>query len=162
MTTQGLKYFIYARKSTEEEERQLLSIPAQLSELKAFANKEKLSLADIFIESKTAKQPGRKVFNDMLDKIQANKAQGIISWHPDRLARNAVDAGLIIHLLDNQKLLDLKFPTVVFQNNPQGLFMLSIAFGQGFYQMARTFFYNTYHKVNLPISKPKSNSQATL
>jgi len=133
MTVQGLKYFIYARKSTEEEERQLLSIPAQLSELKTFASKEKLSVVDTLIESKTAKQPGRKVFNEMLEKVQAGEADGIISWHPDRLARNAVDAGMIIHLLDNQKLLDLKFPTLVFQNNPQGLFMLSISFGQSKY-----------------------------
>ena len=127
------KYFIYARKSTDDEERQLLSIPAQIDELCTFAQKENLEVLDTFIESKTAKKPGRKIFNDMLSRIEAGEADGIITWHADRLARNAVDAGRIIYLLDTKKLVDLKFPTVMFQNNPQGLFMLSIAFGQSKY-----------------------------
>src|SRR3989339_1260646 len=122
------KYFIYARKSTESEERQQLSIPAQLDELRDFAKKNHLEITDSFIESKTAKRPGRKIFNQMMGKIQQGEADGILSWHADRLARNAVDAGQIIDLLDTGKLLDLKFPTVDFQNNPSGKFMLSIAF----------------------------------
>ena len=127
------KYFIYARKSTDDVERQLLSIPAQIDELRTFSQKENLEVLDTLIESKTAKKPGRKLFNEMLSRIEAGEADGIISWHPDRLARNAVDAGRIIYLLDTKKLIDLKFPTVMFQNNPQGLFMLSIAFGQSKY-----------------------------
>src|SRR3989344_7117149 len=127
------KYFLYARKSTDDEERQLLSIPAQIDELREFANKEGLNVADVFIESKTAKVPGRKLFNQMLDRIEKGEAQGILSWHPDRLARNAVDAGRIVYLLDRNILTDLKFPTFWFQNTPQGLFMLSIAFGQSKY-----------------------------
>ena len=127
------KYFIYARKSTDDEERQLLSIPAQIDELRTFAQKENLEVIDTLIESKTAKKPGRKIFNDLLSRIELGEADGIIAWHPDRLARNAVDAGRIIYLLDTKKLVDLKFPTVMFQNNPQGLFMLSIAFGQSKY-----------------------------
>src|SRR3989344_6689712 len=127
------KYFIYARKSTESEERQQLSIPAQLDELRDFAKKNNLQVIDSFIESKTAKRPGRKIFNQMIGKIEQGEADGILSWHADRLARNAVDAGRIIYLLDTKKLVDLKFPTVMFQNNPNGLFMLSIAFGQSKY-----------------------------
>ena len=127
------KYFIYARKSTEDEERQQLSIPAQIDELRVFSKKENLKVIDTFIESKTAKKPGRKLFNQMLEKIELGIADGIISWHPDRLARNAVDSGKILHLLDTNKLVDLKFPTLQFQNNAQGLFMLSISFGQSKY-----------------------------
>ena len=127
------RYFIYARKSTDDEERQQLSIPAQLDELKSFSQKENLEVIDTLIESKTAKKPGRKIFNSMLDRIDAGEADGIIAWHPDRLARNAVDSGRIIYLIDTKKLADLKFPTVFFQNNPNGLFMLSIAFGQSKY-----------------------------
>ena len=127
------KYFLYARKSTDDEERQLLSIPAQLDELRDFAQKEGLNIADVFIESKTAKVPGREVFNQMMGKIENSEAQGILAWHPDRLARNAVDAGKIVYLLDRNILVDLKFPTFWFQNTPQGLFMLSIAFGQSKY-----------------------------
>ena len=127
------KYFLYARKSTDDEERQLLSIPAQIDELREFAVKEGLVIADVFIESKTAKVPGRVIFNQMLEKIEAGEAQGILAWHPDRLARNAVDAGKIVYLLDRNILTDLKSPTFWFQNTPQGLFMLSIAFGQSKY-----------------------------
>ena len=127
------KYFIYARKSTEDEERQQLSIPAQIDELRTFAKKENLKVIDTFIESKTAKKPGRKLFNQMLRKIEEGGANGIICWHPDRLARNAVDSGQVLHLLDTKKLIDLKFPTLQFQNNAQGLFMLSISFGQSKY-----------------------------
>jgi len=127
------KYFLYARKSTDDEERQLLSIPAQIDELREFAVKEGLVIADVFIESKTAKVPGRDIFNQMLIRVEAGEAQGILAWHPDRLARNAVDAGRIVYLLDRDILTDLKFPTFWFQNTPQGLFMLSIAFGQSKY-----------------------------
>ena len=60
-------------------------------------------------------------------------AEGIISWHPDRLARNAVDGGRIVHLLSVGQLKGLKFPTFWFENTPQGKFMLQIAFGQSKY-----------------------------
>ncbi len=127
------KYFLYARKSTDDEERQLLSIPAQIDELREFAVKEGLTVVDTIIESKTAKVPGRELFNQMLDRVEKGEAQGILAWHPDRLARNAVDAGRVVYLLDRNILDDLKFPTFWFQNTPQGLFMLSIAFGQSKY-----------------------------
>ena len=69
----------------------------------------------------------------MLDRIEKGEAQGILAWHPDRLARNSIDGGKIIYLLDTGKLLDLKFPTFWFDSTPQGKFMLSIAFGQSKY-----------------------------
>ena len=53
-----MKYIIYARKSTEEDDRQILSIEAQLVELKEFAAKEKLEIVGpTFVETKTAKEP---------------------------------------------------------------------------------------------------------
>jgi len=128
-----MKYFIYCRKSTDSEERQVLSIEAQLAELKEFAAKEKLEIVASLCEAQTAKEPGRKIFGEMLDRICAGEASGIWAWHPDRLARNSVDGGKIIYLLDTGKLLDLKFPTFWFENTPQGKFMLSIAFGQSKY-----------------------------
>ena len=126
-------YFLYARKSTDDEEKQLLSIPAQLDELRSFAQKEQINIADIFIETKTAKIPGRAIFNEMIGRIEKGEVSGILAWHPDRLARNAVDAGKVVYLVDTGKIVDLKFPTFWFQNTPQGLFMLSIAFGQSKY-----------------------------
>jgi len=128
-----MKYIIYARKSTEEDDRQVLSIEAQLVELKEFAAKEKLEIIASLCEAKTAKEPGRMKFAEMLSLIEKGKANGIISWHPDRLARNSVDGGRIIHFVDRGLIKSLKFPTFWFEPTPQGLFMLNIAFGQSKY-----------------------------
>ena len=127
------KYILYARKSTDEEERQVLSIEAQLAELKEFAAKEKLEIVASLCEAKTAKQPGRTVFGEMLRMINAGEADGILAWHPDRLARNPIDGGQIIYLVDTGKINSLKFPTFWFESTPQGKFMLNIAFGQSKY-----------------------------
>jgi DNA invertase Pin-like site-specific DNA recombinase len=71
----------------------------------------------------------------MLQRIGRGEADGIIAWHPDRLARNAVDGGQVIHFLDMGKLNDLRFPTVSFENGPQGKFMLMIMFGHSKYEV---------------------------
>lgn len=126
-------FFIYIRKSTDEPDRQILSIEAQVDELKEFAQKEGLEIAKTFIESQTAKEPGRPVFNEMLSLIEKGKAEGILAWHPDRLARNSIDGGRIIYLIDTGEIQSLKFPTFWFENTPQGKFMLNIAFGQSKY-----------------------------
>jgi len=128
------KYFLYARKSTEDEERQVMSIEAQLVELEEYAKREKIEISERFIESKSAKKPGREIFNAMITKINENKEPfGLLAWHPDRLARNSVDGGQIIYLIDTGKLVSLRFPTFWFEPTPQGLFMLQVAFGQSKY-----------------------------
>jgi site-specific DNA recombinase len=130
----GIKFFLYARKSTEDEERQVMSIEAQLSELEQFAKREHIKITERFIENKSAKTPGRLQFNEMVDKIHASKEPiGILAWHPDRLARNSVDGGQIIYLIDIKKIAALRFPTFWFEPTPQGLFMLQVAFGQSKY-----------------------------
>ncbi len=128
------KYFLYARKSTEDEERQVMSIEAQLAELAEFAKRENLEIVEKFIESKSAKKPGREIFNEMMHKVQESKTPvGLLAWHPDRLARNSVDGGQIIYLIDCEKIASLRFPTFWFEPTPQGLFMLQVAFGQSKY-----------------------------
>jgi len=128
------KFFLYARKSTEDEERQVMSIEAQLAELTEFAKRENIEIAETFIESKSAKKPGREVFNQMMSKIHESKEPiGLIAWHPDRLARNSVDGGQIIYSIDIGKIVSLRFPTFWFEPTPQGLFMLQVAFGQSKY-----------------------------
>ena len=127
------KYFIYTRKSTDTEDRQVRSLADQLSELRELAKKEQLDVVDVFIEKQTAKIPGRPIFAEMLERIEKGEASGILAWHPDRLARNSVDGGRIIYLLDTGKLAGLKFPTFWFESTPQGKFMLNIAFGQSKY-----------------------------
>ena len=128
-----MEYFIYARKSTDDEERQILSIDAQLDELRILAAREKLEVVREYIESQTAEKPGRPIFNEMLKAIKRGEAQAILAWHPDRLARNSVDGGRLIYDLDTGALATLKFPTTWFENTPQGKFMLNIAFGQSKY-----------------------------
>jgi len=127
------KFFIYTRKSTDTEDRQVRSISDQLAELKELAIKENIDVIDIFVEKQTAKTPGRPVFNEMLQRIENSEASGILAWHPDRLARNSVDGGKIIYLLDTGKITELKFPTFWCDTTPQGKFMLSIAFSQSKY-----------------------------
>jgi site-specific DNA recombinase len=128
-----IKYIAYSRKSTDEKDKQVLSIEAQIAELKEFAKRENLNVSEFITEAKTAKVPGREQFAEVLKKIEKGQANGILSWHPDRLARNSIDGGKIIYLLDTGKLLDLKFPSFWFESTPQGKFMLSIAFGQSKY-----------------------------
>ncbi|MFH1611453.1 MAG: recombinase family protein, partial [Patescibacteria group bacterium] len=65
--------------------------------------------------------------------IEKNEAEGILAWHPDRLARNSIDGGRIIYLVDTGKITTLKFPTFWFDPTPPGKFMWSIAFGQSKY-----------------------------
>ena len=112
------KYFLYARKSTDEPDRQILSIEAQITELKEFAERENLEIVETFIESQTAKIPGRPIFNEMIKRIEFGEAKGILAWHPDRLARNSIDGGQIIYLIDTGKITALKFPTFWFDTTP--------------------------------------------
>ena len=129
-----MKYFLYCRKSTEDEERQVLSLQSQRETLdRTFAGRTDIEIVGIFEEAKSAKTPGRPIFAAMLARIEAGEADGIMSWAPDRLARNSIDGGRIIYLLDTGTLRDLKFATYTFENNSQGKFMLSIMFGQSKY-----------------------------
>ena len=92
-------YFLYARKSTDVEDKQVLSIEAQLAELRTLAKSEGLEIAAEFVEKRSAKMTGRPIFNDMLQRIQTGKARAIVCWKIDRLARNPVDGGQISWLL---------------------------------------------------------------
>jgi len=92
-------YFLYARKSTDVEDKQVRSIDDQLAVLRALAKDEDLTITQEFVERQSAKKPGRPVFNEMLALIERGEAQGIICWKIDRLARNPVDGGQISWLL---------------------------------------------------------------
>ena len=127
------KYFLYARKSSEDDDRQVMSIEAQLFELREYARKENIEILAEFQESKSAKTPGREVFGEMMTRLERGEASGILAWHPDRLARNSIDGGRVIYAVDTGKASSLRFPTFWFSPAPQGLFMLQVAFGQSKY-----------------------------
>lgn len=112
----------------------MMSIESQRLELeKTFGGRPEIEIVDIFEESKSAKAPGRPIFGEMLARIEKGEAQGIVAWAPDRLARNSIDGGRIVYLLDCGIVRDLKFATYTFENNSQGKFMLQIMFGQSKY-----------------------------
>lgn len=111
-----------------------MSLQSQREALdRTFGSTTEIEIVEVFEESKSAKTPGRPGFATMLARIEAGEADGIMSWAPDRLARNSIDGGRIIYLLDTGALRDLKFATYTFENNSQGKFMLSIMFGQSKY-----------------------------
>ena len=129
-----MRYFIYCRKSTEAEDRQVASIESQLTTLKrTFGDRPQVEIVRVYEEAYSAKAPGRPIFSEMMAAIEKGGAEGIIAWAPDRLARNSVDGGRVVYLLDTGAIKDLKFSTYTFENNSQGKFMLQIMFGQSKY-----------------------------
>ena len=128
-----MKYVIYVRKSTEDrEDRQVLSIESQLEEIqRRFPD---LAVAEIIQESKSAYKPyTRPEFQRMVELFQSGKAQGLLAWHPDRLSREPISGGIVMHLLDKGLIKDLCFASYTFQNTPEGKMMLALTLSQSKY-----------------------------
>ena len=107
-----LKYVLYARKSTDDPERQAKSIPDQIYECRLLQTRLGLNVAKVLTEKKSAKIPNiRPVFRDMLRDIKKGVYDGILSWNPDRLARNMMEGGEVINMVDEGQIKDLKFST---------------------------------------------------
>ena len=121
------KYIIYARKSTEQEERQVMSIDSQLNEMQQIAEREELDIVGIKQESHSAREQGqRKVFNEIVEELKQEKYNAILTWAPDRLARNAGDLGKLVDLMDQEKLHCIRTFGQTFTNNPNEKFLLMI------------------------------------
>ena len=126
-----IRYCLYARKSSEEEERQALSIDSQVQEMSKIAERDHLSVTAVKTEAHSAKNSGgRKVFNEIIDDVKNKKYNALLTWNPDRLSRNAGDLGQLIDLMDNNLLLEIRTYNQVFHNSPNEKFLLMILGGQ--------------------------------
>ncbi len=126
----SLKYALYARKSTDDPQRQLRSIPDQIDECLKHAKRLGLNVVgEPFIEKKSAKiSYKRPVFNELLESLKQGSYDGILAWHPDRLARNALEGGMIIDMVDQGQIKDLKFVSHYFYPDANGKMLLGMAF----------------------------------
>jgi len=126
-----VRYCLYARKSTESEERQALSIDSQIKEMLQIAEREGLEVVDVRRESHSAKASGERiVFNEIVKDIRDGRFNGVLVWHPDRLSRNAGDLGALVDLMDQKLLIELKTYGQKFTNSPSDKFLLMILCSQ--------------------------------
>ena len=132
---------MYLRKSSEEEEKQFNSTRDQekkcLSYVQSIEDNEgiKINIVKKFEEHYSAAHAGeRSEFNKMLEGVRAGYYDAILAYHPDRLSRNMLEAGILLDMIRPEKgeevgvLQDLLFPTVAFTNDSGGRLMLAVLF----------------------------------
>ena len=126
-----VRYCLYARKSTESDEQQALSIDSQIKEMQAIAERKNLNIVEVKRESYSAKASGKRpIFQELLNEIDAGKYNGILTWAPDRLSRNAGDLGTVVDLMDAKKLVHIQTYGQTFSNSPNEKFLLMILCSQ--------------------------------
>lgn len=126
-----LKYCLYARKSSESDERQAMSIDSQIKEMTDLARREGIKITKVLHESYSAKQSGqRPVFLQLLAEIRSGEVNSVLTWAPDRLSRNAGDLGSLVDLMDDKKLIKIRTYSQSFTNTPSEKFMLMILCSQ--------------------------------
>lgn len=126
-----IKFCLYARKSSESDERQAMLIESQINEMKELAKRENLLIKEIRQESHSAKLSSqRPVFNQLLIDIRNGEFDGILTWAPDRLSRNAGDLGTLVDLMDQGKLQTIRTYSQSFSDNPNEKFLLMILCSQ--------------------------------
>lgn len=118
---------LYARRSTDEDDRQTLSLDAQEKESRDYASRQDFAVTSVIRESHSARKPGRPLFNAMLLQAKDLRAAGhevrILCHKPDRLLRNIGDWAKVNDLMDVG--VELLFVTGSYPNNAQG----KMAFG---------------------------------
>lgn len=126
-----VKYCLYSRKSTESDEKQILSIESQVKEMVQIAERENLEIVDIRRESHSAKDSGqRPVFKEILEDIRRGRFNGILAWDASRISRNAGDLGSVVDLMDQKSLIEIRTFSQTFANSPNEKFLLMILCSQ--------------------------------
>lgn len=125
-----MKLILYARKSSEAEDQQAMSIPAQIRELEQLAVRQGHVLVGQPIEeAMSAKRPGRPYFGKMFEEIQKRKADGILCWHLYRLARNPIDGASVMWSLSERQIQAVVTPDRTYTGCADDKLMMSIIFG---------------------------------
>ncbi|MBU2539811.1 recombinase family protein [Patescibacteria group bacterium] len=124
-----MNYIIYCRKSSEAEDRQVMSIDSQEKELLILAQRNNFKIIKTFKENMSAKSPGRPIFEEMLSFIEKKKDCTLLVWKLDRLARNALDGGKISWFMDRKLIIEIRTPEKIFKNISDDMFMMSLDFG---------------------------------
>jgi len=122
------KVFVYCRKSSEQEDRQVLSLDSQEIELKKVVESNNLLVVQVFKESASAHVIGRKVFNEMLTRIENGEAQGLVVWDESRIARNSLDGGKVIYMMDLGQIKAIYKPGKIYKNTPDDKSWMSMVF----------------------------------
>ena len=124
-----LRYVLYARKSSEDEGKQVRSLDDQIKDCEKLAKQMELNVVATLQEKKSAKKPHqRPVFTQMLQDLIDKKYDAIICWHPDRLSRNMLEGGQLIDMLDDSVLQDVRFHSHQFSNDANGKMLLGMLF----------------------------------
>jgi site-specific DNA recombinase len=123
-----IPYTIYSRKSTEDDDSQVQSISSQEKEMNSFASRCSLSVVNSLSEAKSAKSPGRPIFDEMMKQVDRGEIRGILCWKLDRLARNPVDGGRIIWAIKQHGLV-VRTPQQSFSPAEDNLILMYIEFG---------------------------------
>lgn len=123
-----MRYFIYCRKSTDREDRQILGTDAQQRLLSEHAGRHGLVVVDTYVENQTAYKTGRPLFGAMLRRLEQGEADGILTYHLTRLARNSFDGGRLIYMMDERTVREIVTPEKAYTNNADDKFMMQIHF----------------------------------
>lgn len=131
MEQNKLKYCLYARKSSEADERQVQSLDSQIKEMERVAGSDKINIVEVITESKSAKlSGGREGYQKLINGLQEGKYNSILTWEPDRLSRNAGDLGKLVDLMDQGLLTCIRTHGQTFTNTPDEKFLLMILCSQ--------------------------------
>src|SRR3972149_7348223 len=126
-----IEYCLYARKTSEDDERQARSIDSQVKEMTDLATKDGIAIKEVRKESHSAKISGKRpVFMGLINDLRGGRFTGILTWAPDRLSRNAGDLGMLVDLMDQGKLAQIRTYSQNFSNNPNEKFLLMILCSQ--------------------------------
>src|SRR4051794_39376818 len=123
-----MRYLLYCRKSTDREDRQILGTEAQQRLLLEHAARHGLDVLDVYVENQTAYKTGRPLFDAMLKRLEKGEAQGVLTYHLTRLARNSFDGGRLISVMDEGSVREIATPQKAYVNNADDKFMMQIHF----------------------------------